>query len=336
MAAVVAKKEILAAAMFASRLSGLVCRTPIGRLVVFGYHRVTPDDGPGLAYAEDVAGLDAQCFEAQLRWVQKYARIIALDELLQNYARGRRPTRTSVLLTFDDGYRDNYTVAYPIMKRLGVPATFFVPTKLIEERSLGWWDVIAHMVKRCSKGTIELDGQRYDLVRQRDETIDRLHKRMQLEYHEQTAGLLDRLAETTGVDYPSRESADAELMTWDQLREVADNGISVQSHTHTHRTLASLDPELQREELTTSRRIIEERIGRPVRTVAYPVGKYVHFNAHTPKVAADCGYELGFSFCTGGNAWGGIDPFDVRRVGVPSSISMVAATAAAPDLFGIS
>ena len=330
------KKGLLADAMLGLRLTGALCRAPVGRLVVLCYHRVVDDDGPTPTFAEDVAGLRRSMFETQLRWMQKYTRIISLDELVQNYRRGRKLSRTSVLLTFDDGYVDNYTVAYPVMKRLGIPATFFVPTKLIEERALGWWDVIAYMVKRCTKETIALDGVRYDLVRARDETIDRLHKRMQLEYHERTAGLVERLAEATGVDHPPKESAERELMTWDQLREVVDNGISVQSHTHSHRTLSSLDPELQREELSTSRAMIEERIEQPVKTIAYPVGKYVHFNAHTPKIAADCGYELGFSFCTGGNAWGSIDPFDVRRVGVEPSLSDLAATLVAPNLYGIS
>lgn len=330
------KKGLLADAMFDLRISALLCRAPVGRLVVLCYHRVVADDSPAPAFADDVTGPPQSMFETQLRWMQKYTRIISIDELIQNHRRGRKLSRTSVLLTFDDGYRDNYTIAYPVMKRLGIPATFFVPTQLIEERILGWWDVIAYMVKQCTEEAIELDGTRYDLVHARDETIDKLHKRMQLEFHERTAGLLDRLARATGVDHPPKESADMELMNWDQLREVADNGISVQSHTHTHRTLSSLDPELQREELTTSRTMIEEHVGRPVRTIAYPVGKYVHFNAHTREVAADCGYDLGFSFCTGGNTWGSIDPFDVRRVGVESALNHVAATLVAPGLYGSS
>lgn len=327
------KKQLLADVMHRTGLTGAVSRGVGDRLIIFGQHRIRPDD-PSFEtpFAEDVYGPTVSDFETQVVWLKKHTTVLSQDDLLRHLRDGTHPKGLSTLITFDDGYRDNYELAYPVLEKHGVPAVFFVPSKIIDERRLGWWDVIAYLLKKCERPSIDLDGEVLDLT-DRDTAIARLHKRMQLEKAASTKDLVDRLSEACDVPLPSDEERDAELMTWDQLREVSNGVVTVASHTHSHRVLATLPPETQREELSTSKAFLEERIGKPVRSLAYPVGGYRHFTAQTSKIARECGYELAYSFCTGYNTWDTVATHDVKRIGAPISISLFVATTVLPEVF---
>ena len=79
-------------------------------------------------------------------------------------------------------------------------------------------------------------------------------------------------------------------MTWDHAREVIRNGIAIGSHTHTHRVLSRLAEPAQHWELRESKLALEKHLGQPVRTIAYPVGRYGNFTPATMRIAAECGY----------------------------------------------
>jgi peptidoglycan/xylan/chitin deacetylase (PgdA/CDA1 family) len=249
-----------------------------------------------------------------------------VDELaerdLVELVREQRPLPAlGTMITFDDGYRDNYDRAYPVLKRSGVPAIFFIPTA----RQLGWWDIIAFLIKHTDRPTIESVP--------REQAISHYLRRMKLEPHAQTSNLLPQLAEACGVALPDRARQDAELMTWDQIREVAQRGIAIGSHTHSHRVLATIPVETQREELATSKSILERELGQPVRSLSYPVGNYQHFTNETQSLAAECGYAVAFSFNTGVNTGPRLTAYDVKRVGPPNDVELLAAMAAWPALF---
>jgi peptidoglycan/xylan/chitin deacetylase (PgdA/CDA1 family) len=149
----------------------------------------------------------------------------------------------------------------------------------------------------------------------------------------QTAGLLEELSAECGVDLPSPERCSRELMSWEQVREAARAGIAIGSHTVSHRVLATLDLESQRHELRESKALLEARLVRSVRTFAYPVGGYEHFNVETKAIARECGYEAAFSFHTGTNPVEDIDPFDIRRVSAPDDRELYLGALALPGVF---
>lgn len=328
------KKQILADVLYRTGLSSLTSKAVGDRLLVFGQHRIRPDDPSFVsAFADDVYGPTVSQFEAQVAWLAENTTVLSQDDLLECIKSRKYPSGLSTLLTFDDGYRDNYDLAYPILQKYEVPAVFFVPSRIIEERYVGWWDVLAFIVKRCARPSVHFDGETYDLS-DRDAAIGRLHKRMQLEKAEGTRDLVDRFAEACGVVPPTDADKDAELMTWDQLREVAKDGlVTVASHTHSHRVLATLPPEQQREELATSKAFLEDRLGQSVDSLAYPVGGYRHFTAETSRIAKEVGYEVAYSFCTGYNTWDTLATYDIKRIGAPASLSLFVATAVLPEVF---
>jgi peptidoglycan/xylan/chitin deacetylase (PgdA/CDA1 family) len=119
-------------------------------------------------------------------------------------------------------------------------------------------------------------------------------------------------------------------MTWDQVRALARSGMGVESHTRRHRVLQTLDAASLEDELAGSRKDLEAQIGRPVRVLAYPVGRRIASAAHIRRAIAQAGYRVGMSNKTGVNRlWPSlfrgvmppIDPFDIRRLAIDRSMS---------------
>jgi peptidoglycan/xylan/chitin deacetylase (PgdA/CDA1 family) len=330
---VAGKKELLSRALHRAGVLNLFGHVRPDLLIVLGHHRLIPDHSHATAFADDVHGQTIEEFETSLLWLKEHLRIISEDELITHVERGRSPGKLSVLITFDDGYADNYSLALPVLKKHAIPAVFFIPSKMIEDRELGWWDLISWTVKRTARPLLTWGDQTFHFPQDKSRAIAFFHRKMQLERFENTQSLVAELAERCGVVLPAREVRDRELMTWDQLREAANAGITVASHTHSHRVLATLDPAAQREELAVSKAFIEEQIRMPVRSIAYPVGGYKHFTEDTRRLAKSAGYTIGYSFCTGFNFWGSVAPFDVKRIGPPSSPPLLAATAVWPEVF---
>ncbi len=328
------KKKLVAKTLFRFHAFDAAHRLVRHTLVVFNYHRIRPDDPSFVSdFDDDVFGPTVSRFAEQVGWLAERFDILSQEELIRAAGADRLPSRPSVAITFDDGYRDNFTLAYPILRRLHIPAIFFIPSEQIETRRLGWWDLIAYLIKRTAKPHIEFDGQELKPKSDPLETIRFLQNRMSTESEEKTRDLVSRLAAACEVDLPDQQLQSEELMTWEQIREVAQNNVAIGGHTHTHRVLSTLSKEEQREELTRSKREIESRTEYPVRTMAYPVGGYRHFTPQTQRLAEECGYELGFSFNTGVNRWQIKNRFDVKRIFAPNDVPLLAASSVLPEVF---
>ena len=163
--------------------------------------------------------IEPEDFDWQMKYLVDHGyHTISPDELYDFLAgQGTLPDRP-VLITFDDGYVDNYTNAYPILKKYNLKATIFVVTGFLSKRN-GY-------------------------------------------------------------------------LTWDQLREMEQNGITIESHTVTHAPLPDLPDERIREELVESKRQAEAELGHPIEFIAYPTG--VH-DLHIVGIAQEAGYKGGFT-----------------------------------------
>ncbi|MCK6550165.1 polysaccharide deacetylase family protein [Myxococcota bacterium] len=328
------KRELLSTALQRAGLLGLAARLRRDLVVVLGWHRIRPDGPPrAQPFADDVFGPTVSELDAALAWLKANVAILSEPELVHLVERGKSPRRPSVVITFDDGYSDNHHLALPVLRAHGVPATFFVPTRRIDERALDWVDLVPWALKTTLRAEITFDGATYALPRDRARAIQDVHRRMQREPATKTRDLVPRLFDVCAVDPPPRERQSAEIMTWAELKDAAAHGITIGSHTHGHRVLATLDPAEQREELATSKALLEHHLGQPIRTLAYPVGGYRHFTHETRRLARDVGYALACSFCTGVNHTPGITPFDVRRTSPPPSLALLAGTTLLPELF---
>ncbi len=301
-------------------------------LSIITYHHVA-DHEPGYPFDPNTADATRAQFRRQMEMLARYGTPIGVDELLRAVEGGPLP-KNPVMVTFDDGYRSCHDVALPILREVGVRATFFIATSFISERRMYWWERIALLLSRARHQHGAIRYPRPLEIDLRDPGLRaRLDRIVKTEMSLDIERFLEELAAAVGVEWtPELEAghADDMIMTWDHVRALARAGMDVESHTRRHRVLQTVpEPELE-DELKGSRVELEAQLGRPVRVLAYPVGRRIAADSHIRRAIAAAGYRIGMSNKTGVNRlWPSlfravmppIDPFDIRRLAIDRSMS---------------
>lgn len=295
-------------------------------LLIWNYHRIGSTVGNVLD--DGVYSATVEQLRRQIRYLRAHFRIMNMNQCLQA-AEGGIPASDgrAAMITFDDGYRDNYDLAFPVLKELGVHAAFFVPTGYLAGPTLPWWDRIAYVLKKTRKDNLSLSypspihvDVRVALRTEAIECVLRIYK---------SAPELDdirffqELESQAAVDVDERELGRDLFMSWDQLRDLSSAGMAIGAHTVNHPILARLTESEQRYELAESKRQLENQLNQPVHAVAYPVGGPNTFADMTKRLAGELGYRLGFSFYGGINWPGHRDCLDLRRCAVDASTPFV-------------
>jgi PST family polysaccharide transporter len=292
-------------------------------VLVLTYHRIGRPGGrvhdPALWSATQEA------FDEQLRWLARHADVVSGDELPAALAlRGGR----RVALTFDDGYRDNYELAYPALRAHGLPATFFLATGFLDRPHVAWWDEISWMVRSSRAGGID-DAGAWPIgpLRWGDDdrsvAVSRLVECYWSLPQARTAEYLDWLARACATGRADPSAAADTWMTWDMAREMRAGGMTFGAHTVTHPLLARCTPARQRAEVDVSVARLRAELGTAPSLFAYPVGGRGAFDDVTRACLREAGITHAFSFY-GGHAApgrGDVDPLDIPRAFVGPSIS---------------
>ena len=288
---------------------------PRDSLLILNYHRIgNPSDDlfdPGLFSAT------AEEFDEQIAFLKRNVDLVTLEEVLAfvDGTQKEKGRRCRVLITFDDGYLDNYEIAYPILHSHGVQGVFFLVTSMVGSHHVPWWDQISYLIKTGRKRRFSL---RYPANLEFDidqngmgeslRAVLKLYKRPE---NTDPARFIQELAEATqGEDLPPTLRR---FLNWDEAREMSKGGAAIGSHTHSHPVLSQLEPDRQYEELYKSRTILKEQLDISADTIAYPVGNRKAFTDETQRIALELGYRAAFSFYGGANFPGKTSPYDVHR-----------------------
>ncbi len=311
----------------------LIDRYSKNNFVVLMYHRVLPakERNPGL---EAGMYVEPDTFDMHIRYLRKHFIIRPLSEAM-NYLEGAFPPRREpvCILTFDDGWWDFYTYAYPILSSNGVPATVFLPTKFIGSVDRFWTDSLSRLCHGRDPGAAcrNLTDPSHPIIDllengngSMEDRLERSIESMKALPEEEINRILGSLRERWGID-PSPESRD--FLTWDEVREMHRSGlVSFGSHTDTHRILTTLrDDEIARELRRSKDRLAEEGVAGPsFFPFAYPNGN------HTDEIirfVKQQGYSLAVSTMAG---WNGKDasPFALKRISVHQDMT------ASMEMFG--
>lgn len=327
------KKNLLSKFLYLSGIVNYFHNKGTPRLLIFNFHRlINQTNYDDTFYDLEVFGPNEAEFEIQMKWLKKNVDILSETDLLLVLNNEKKLSRPSLMITFDDGYIDNYTTAYPILKKLGIPAIFFIPTKSINERKLGWWDIISFIINKTNKTNINYNDTHVDLRNKRS-AIKYFFNKMKNDLEHETKNTLKTLSDECEVPFPKLHVQSDELMTWSQIREMSDNGMTIGSHTHSHRVLSTLPFFQQKNEMVDSKSMLEENIGHTVKSISYPVGYYTHFSKETRQLAFESGYDLGFSFNTGINYYDKLIPFDVKRIEAENNIDMIVSMTYMSNIF---
>jgi len=234
----------------AFRARGLA-RVPVALWRVWGGRSAAREAPARILMFHGTPRAGAAALERQLRYLARRFDVVRLEDIA-----GARPG--AVALTFDDGLRSNVEVAYPILRRLGLTATFFVCPALVDARRWLW----NHEARARLRSLGASPGAVEHLVEQM-KGLDIGARRV-----------VERRIEDETPDYrPSPEEREAhDLAGWEELRRLDPSVVTIGSHTLSHPILSSLTPEEAEEEICASRDILEKRLGRRVELFCYPNG----------------------------------------------------------------
>ena len=355
------KREFLARAFgslgFIRLLEQIGTRWPV--LVVLTYHRIAVPGINSNPYYDPVISATPDAFEAQIRFLSTRFHILGLEALLNIAAnKGMSATispdagKPIALVTFDDGYRDNCETVLPILRKLGVPATFFIPTGFVNAARLPWWDHVACVLKRTRVPRLSLERRPGDVDpivinlgpsstgQQRTMAITMVVHSFLDGVIEDEPWFLAQLDEQAEVPIDSSTLGHELFMDLDQVKHLAAAGMSIGSHGQTHRALASLQDAIQHQELTESKRFLEGLLDLEIKALAYPFGWGGTFTARTMQLAIEAGYYLAFSSLEGINRPynATFQPFALHRlnVGMGDSPPLLRARAVLHAAFGTS
>lgn len=289
-------------------------------LLILMYHSVGKPNflGPALR-------VSAENFSAQIDYLLRYFQIVPLESAVETLRRGAALPKNAVALTFDDGFRDNYETAFPILKERRCPATIFVAADpVLHKRSL-WTYKVLFWIENSRVERLEFTPDEFarssptifDLTtrRRRRRASSAILSWLCRVAPARRTRLLEEIAEKLDLGHDADPYDQLPMLTDEQLREMAEAGITIGSHTVTHPALPALSRDDALRELTESKALLESEIGRPVSLFAYPFGEFEHFNAEIQALVGAAGYKAACTTIRGVNQTE-TNPLSLLRIGV--------------------
>ena len=304
------------------------------RVLILMYHGLVDDDRP-----TEWTQLAVTEFETQMRHLADHYSPVSLAEAVE-YLQGRidLPSNPAVV-TFDDGYRSSYALGGPVLRKYRIPATVFITTALVghgddPSRPL-WFDKVYRLAPYLQTGEFDLSHlglSRYIISRPKDRlpVVEAICAQLKSVDPQRRQETLDRLAEA--FDIRTMDDSRYEGATWGEVAGALPL-VTPGAHTVNHEILSHLTPEEAGDEISESRRIIEEETGTAVHFFAYPNGRREDFTDDTKRLVAQAGFRAAVT-TIGGLNQPGDDIYELKRVGIGSYSSFKWFRLAASGFFG--
>jgi peptidoglycan/xylan/chitin deacetylase (PgdA/CDA1 family) len=278
------------------------------RILVLTYHRFSdrPADG----------STSAAAFAEQLSYLRRRYTIVPLSAVERHFSEGAPLPDAAAAITIDDGYRDAYEVAFPILRRYEVPASLFAVTDFVDQNGWLWTDKLPYILPRTAAGrlAIDLGGSKVSVElngrESRGEAARRINELLKAVPDDAKEQAIRSVQTQAGVELPVQPPPEYSAVTWSELREMSREGVEIGSHTVTHPILSHVDHARLARELRHSRHRLEEMLDRDVRLFCYPNGTY------TPEVRNEvdrAGYRLAVTTRCGLNC-ARTDPLSLQRI----------------------
>lgn len=242
--------------------------------------------------------------------------------------RARLP-ENALAITVDDGYRDFYQVAYPVLREYGIPATVYLVSDFVDRSGWLWVDQVEYefLHGQARSFRMELPGQPPQSFELSTPETRKAAARAVTEAAKNLSNaervrLLETLPEQLGVRLPEEAPAEYEALRWDEVREMAAAGIDFGAHTRTHPILSRLAGERElAAEIGGSKRQIEQQLGRAVEHFCYPNGAREDIGREAVEAVRAAGFRTGVTTESGLNHVAG-DPFRLLRIGVEPGLEV--------------
>jgi len=266
----------------------------------FNYHRIGDEDSS--LFDPNVFSCTAELFEQHVEFYNQAFTVISIEQLITKIEANEKIEKKYAIITFDDGYIDNYDIAFPILKKHKTPAAFYIATDYVDEPHIPWWDEIAWLIRHSKVDSIQLKSWNEAVDISSGSIVNKVRAVLRVIKLDQDRTMADKIAELTNVcqcSIPDELRKTPLFINWEQANEMSDNGMHIGSHTLSHTILSHLPETGQKDEIVKSKMRIEAKLNKEVTSIAYPVGGRSAFTETTQKLAKEASYKLAFSFIPG-------------------------------------
>ncbi|PCJ27275.1 MAG: hypothetical protein COA96_03570 [SAR86 cluster bacterium] len=277
-------------------------KSPGNGLYCFNYHRIGSPDAT--QFDPNVFSCTAANFEKHLLYYKKEFRLIDINELCQ-LAKTKSPINEKLaLITFDDGYIDNFTVALPLLKKHNMSAVFFLPTEFIGNMQIPWWDEAAWLIKSCTNDSVKLSNWSKPIVIDRSHlhiSIREVLKCLKAEDNISMKEKLSELYDVLQIEEGKSPNDERLFLNWDEVKELCAAGMGIGSHSNSHKILSHLPLAEQKQEILVSIQVLQEKLNMRVSAFAYPVGGENTYSPETINLLVAHDIDVAFTFIEGVN-----------------------------------
>jgi peptidoglycan/xylan/chitin deacetylase (PgdA/CDA1 family) len=263
--------------------------------VVLLYHRVCHLEFDPLELSVSPA-----YFADHLKWLKENYHVLSAQEFYRHLDEKKKFPKHSVLITFDDGYEDNFTNALPALEKEKLQALFFITTSTLGTNRENWWDDLERIVYHSSVKELKLDVNGQTIYRKlaghvsRQNAYGDFHRLIKGQSLEQREQMFQQLHKQSGIPEEGRSSH--RMMTVDQFKKFCSSSSAfIAAHTHMHASLSSFSYYDQLKDISISKNRIEELTGKKIEHFSYPFGTRKDFNADTVRAVKQAGLKSSFA-----------------------------------------
>lgn len=280
-------------------------------ITIVMYHRIIADDYNGI---RPYISVTESNLRRQILFYKKEYLLLSLDEAIEQL-QNRSIKRNSIVITFDDGYEDNYSLGMKVFQEEGVRPAVFITTGCVDRQISLWPDRLRSLIyNSIIKAPVKLETS---VITVQAHMASRIHAVKAIISHVKKLDLEQR--ESFLNDLENRMGPPATLpslmLDWDQVGILASQGVTIGSHTVSHPILSQVPDEVAGFEIEESKRILEEKTGRKISMFAYPNGTLRDFTPGTIDLLRRSGYAAAVTTMRGVNR-AGCDLYSLRRTGV--------------------
>ena len=295
-------KDVVKGSLLRSPLPEMLLRKRASQsLTAVGYHRILPT--PGINFPFDAALISATPdeFERELRYLRKNLDLLTIKDLFEGMKSPKELPERPAVLTFDDGYEDNYRVAYPILKSLGLSACFFISTRIVGTSIVPWWDQVACCFKFSEVDSFPSPfGERDESFRcdalHRKNAAKRFLAKMKESPWPEALVYLENLKCETKID-PSKFASSPLFLNWNQAREMQEGGMEFGGHTRTHPVLGRIsDENFLQTEISGCFEDMTTELGVQPLAFSYPEGYEFAMSKMSDAQILGAGFKISFSY----------------------------------------
>jgi peptidoglycan/xylan/chitin deacetylase (PgdA/CDA1 family) len=265
-------------------------------LYVLAYHRVAQHNHGSRLDPTLLSASPAQ-FDDQMRLLAQRYHPVSAEEALKAAEDGAPLPRNAVLVTVDDGYRDFQEAVFPIANRYGIRPILFVPTGFVG-RGVFWWDQLYDAIQRTPFPEIPTPLGPLSLrsPEEKKQALERLRAYVKQSPFRSAQREIEALCEEIA---PSASPPERATLDWDELRALAQAGVTIAAHTHTHPILSHIPLDQVGDEIRASQRFITQEIGQALPIFAFPDGTAQAFTPEVVSLLGSEGFKLAWTMVEG-------------------------------------